>query len=753
MATGWYIFRGEIECGPFSGHQLRELALAGKISGNDGIRKGTEGAVVVATRVKGLFAADANAAQRMRFRASAAPSDPSPVPTAHAGSSNEPLLHSSHSHAEISEDKDCTPSDAGSLAPVGQQWASLVHRLLAFLRSCWERAKRSIGDQTSKRIVPRLKATWRKCCATATTTKELIKAEIKKGNVLTPNRCVIGASAFVVLLLVVLSLLQITHMLGLSDGDSQVAGNAGRVDDVADDNRTILMLERPSRSIDAKYGDLMLKLSANGEYLLVNGNQLWQIGAEGEESSSPLPQRLHELGLKNLALSRDGRLLAGVNIDEATLVLLKVDGGQLQQTDAITIRGKLGEDLNNAAHPLRASGTIANWYSETLWSPDSSFVIARYNWSIQIIATHPTPSLVAEFSSPLNSTDRNLHDIAYNGVAISPDGELVAVKFETRPPTVSVINRHGTLVKTLEFSGEREGDLFLHGFSDDSKLFFANTGKEGVTIWDTTDMEKVASIGAKQVFRWYDSDREVVVVSDPAGVHFQEWNLPDKSFGRKWVERLSRSDMYGSYSPDGHMGVYGWDDGLLEVWDLEQNAILGVLGQVDGNRRHNMVISADRSTVATNPTGTSTVEVWRWADGRKEKFSEYAVTRRGTGTSSDADSEWVEINGSMVSAKGLPEYYRKKAPPVTRKQYDALVKGVLPQDVWEFLGGRPVKEGSDMSKEDVIVGSSVFEGIDWKYARYEVYQGNGGPESRVVLLYYGDTVPPPLHSMHATGLK
>jgi hypothetical protein len=60
MATTWFIQRNEKSVGPLSGQQLRELAVSGKLLGDDLVRKGDAVEFTPASRVKNLFADDTN---------------------------------------------------------------------------------------------------------------------------------------------------------------------------------------------------------------------------------------------------------------------------------------------------------------------------------------------------------------------------------------------------------------------------------------------------------------------------------------------------------------------------------------------------------------------------------------------------------------------------------------------------------------------------------------------------------------------
>ena len=64
MATHWYLFKNEKQLGPFSGRQIKELALLGKLNQDDLVQKGSDGSPVPAKKVQGLFGPDKFADQR-----------------------------------------------------------------------------------------------------------------------------------------------------------------------------------------------------------------------------------------------------------------------------------------------------------------------------------------------------------------------------------------------------------------------------------------------------------------------------------------------------------------------------------------------------------------------------------------------------------------------------------------------------------------------------------------------------------------
>jgi hypothetical protein len=64
MGDEWYIERDEQVAGPFTGRQLKELAASGRLSRNDGIRRGRKGEFVAASQARGLLSVASNEARQ-----------------------------------------------------------------------------------------------------------------------------------------------------------------------------------------------------------------------------------------------------------------------------------------------------------------------------------------------------------------------------------------------------------------------------------------------------------------------------------------------------------------------------------------------------------------------------------------------------------------------------------------------------------------------------------------------------------------
>jgi len=64
MADEWFIGRDDQVAGPFTGRQLKELAASGRLSRNDGIRRGRKGGFVAASQARGLLSVASNEARQ-----------------------------------------------------------------------------------------------------------------------------------------------------------------------------------------------------------------------------------------------------------------------------------------------------------------------------------------------------------------------------------------------------------------------------------------------------------------------------------------------------------------------------------------------------------------------------------------------------------------------------------------------------------------------------------------------------------------
>jgi|GEM_PF-4790573 len=131
MATTWFIQQNQKTVGPLSSQQLKELVVAGKLRGDDLVRKGEDGQFMPASKIKNLFADDTNNSRPV----------PPPLPSAesqwHSSATTTPDLSSD---ASLLFDSDVMPlpKSSGPSSPA----SSWLNRLLPY----WTAGQKSLKD-------------------------------------------------------------------------------------------------------------------------------------------------------------------------------------------------------------------------------------------------------------------------------------------------------------------------------------------------------------------------------------------------------------------------------------------------------------------------------------------------------------------------------------------------------------------------------------------------------------------------------
>lgn len=140
MGTTWYIQRSDKLVGPLSAQQLRELAVSGKLLGDDLVRKGDGVEFTPANRVKNLFSDDTNNSRSVP----PPPSLPSAETQWQPSNTTTPDLHSD---ATPLADSEVIPSSTSDDLP--SPVSSWLNRLLPY----WAVAQRwlkELGNQASQ---------------------------------------------------------------------------------------------------------------------------------------------------------------------------------------------------------------------------------------------------------------------------------------------------------------------------------------------------------------------------------------------------------------------------------------------------------------------------------------------------------------------------------------------------------------------------------------------------------------------------
>lgn len=428
-------------------------------------------------------------------------------------------------------------------------------------------------------------------------------------------------------------------------------------------------------------------------------------------------------------MSPDGHFLAGVeptseNRGNASFELrvVSIEGMKAFQTIA------LPKELVSLYH----------FYPRVSWSPsgDALKICTDYDafWVVRPSGRHQV--------SPMLKT-RHEVDAPLDGM-FSYDGMFFAVVQDA-----GVLTVYNTDSWEVVFSHRLD---LVHGFfsfSPDGEIV-AEGRSESVVLRQTGSWRELCTLPNGQSFQQFFEPGVIATKapSDSEGVTL--WDYDGKQIGSHTLTFPGHLQHIES-SRDGRLCVGVRSDGQMELWNVLEGRLLCVLGSEDGKDRYRLKISPDGNVLASFCSNDGVLEVWSCEGGEPVSLKQYVSERE---KKLKGDDTLVEVgDGLRVRAGTLPRYMRQESLPVSKAAFEKVGIGMRSRQVREVLGGNPQKAGSEMDFEDLVVGDSTFDGIDWKYNYVEMYRGNGGPDSKAIMIYKGDSTDPPLVKKLEVRLK
>ncbi|MEG5000046.1 AAA-like domain-containing protein [Microcoleus sp. B4-D4] len=315
----------------------------------------------------------------------------------------------------------------------------------------------------------------------------------------------------------------------------------------------------------------------------------------------------HDAGIQALAFSPDGETIASGS-DNQMLKLWNIDGTLLT---TIKAHNSAISDLSfshNGEYLASTSfdGTVKLWkFSNSLLT-----ILRRHTAGVWGVALSKNQQLVVSSSGNevlLWHRDGKLprrfegHNSAFSGVAISPDGKIIATVSVDK--SVKLWSADGTLLKTLP----GRVDMRRVVFSPDGKIIASSSGDTTVKLW-RLDGTELTTLRGHKAGVWgvaFSPDGEILA-STSGDKTVKLWRLNGTLI--KTLQGHSSLVFGVAFSPDGEVIVSASDDKTAKLWSRDGKLLHTLKGHLSGI--WSVAFSPNNKTIATGGSD-GTIKLWQ----------------------------------------------------------------------------------------------------------------------------------------------
>lgn len=202
------------------------------------------------------------------------------------------------------------------------------------------------------------------------------------------------------------------------------------------------------------------------------------------------------------------------------------------------------------------------------------------------------------------------------GVAISPNGDTVAIPCETDPPTVRLWTIAGQPSETAVLKGHTRGTICQPAFSPDGKTLVTASQDKTIHVWDLSGREPKERAVLKNHTYWvvsvaFSPDGKLLASSGQHDYTVRLWDMTAAEPKQLTAPNVDAAMNEVAFAPDGKRLAAGFWNRNWRLWDISGRQLNQIASATDhDNINLNVRFAPDGRTLASTCGEDGVVHLW-----------------------------------------------------------------------------------------------------------------------------------------------